>query len=79
MLRSALHRLAGALSLVGYREAACRLHAMEKDCLDAEHRHLNVDSLITGLKRLLHSMLAAVGAQIAQLETSYSKELHHAR
>jgi hypothetical protein len=64
---------------VGYREAASRLHAMEKHCLDAEHRHLDVDTLVTGLKRLLHSLLAAVGAQLTQLETSSDKELHHAR
>jgi signal transduction histidine kinase/DNA-binding NarL/FixJ family response regulator len=79
MLRTTLHRLAGALSLVGYREAASRLHAMEKHCLDAEHRRLNVDTLVTGLKRLLHSLLSAVGAQLTQLETSSEKELHHAR
>jgi hypothetical protein len=52
---------------------------MEKHCLDAEHRRFDVDTLVTGLKRLLHSLLSAVGAQLTQLETRSEKDLHHAR
>jgi len=79
VLRATLHRLAGALNLVGYREAASRLHGMERSCLDAEQRRFNVDPLVTALKRLLHSLFADLSAQLVQLETSYEKELYHAR
>jgi hypothetical protein len=52
---------------------------MEKSCLDAEQRRFNVDPLVTALKRLLHSLLADLSAQLVQLETSYEKELYDAR
>lgn len=81
-LRQHLHRLAGACSLVGYRDAAKRFQTLERACFNEEFRGQSLygptTELAINLRRLLYSLAREMNLRINQLHNTHDEELQHA-
>jgi signal transduction histidine kinase/CheY-like chemotaxis protein len=74
-LRQHLHRLAGACSLVGYRDAAKRFHALESACKHSQRERRTQAELVVSLRRLLYSLLSEINLRLSQFQSTHHEEL----
>ncbi|NCX89017.1 MAG: hypothetical protein EBX02_07905, partial [Betaproteobacteria bacterium] len=76
-LRQRLHRIAGACSLVAYRDASRRFQVAEQACLAADPAGTVASCTLRDVVRLSYALSQDMLARLEQIQPVNEKDLHH--